>query len=424
MLVRTTYRAALLLAMVLTPLFSMAKGGGISCRITSDSLFRMDFRWDSSAIDEEYRNNRAFFTSLDKTIKSLDIESIDSVVIVAKASPEGVLEHNNALARRRANAMRRYVSDRYPKLVPLLKVRAEGESWEELRSYVVSDDVMSQQEKQRVLRILDNETISVGTRKWRLERDARYGYLYRTYYPILRNSTLLVIYVDGERVMPIALNNPLTPEMRPRKLALATVEQVVVPVRDAEAPATRRDTVLFALKSNMLYDALTVLNAELEVPISRHFSVAVEYLFPWWERNNKYCLQYLELGVEGRYWFRNNVHKADRLGGHFLGLYGMSAMYDIQNDYDPAYQGELWSTGLTYGYAMRVGKQKRISLEFSLSVGYLYTNYRNYFPADNYNELYINKLNIGHLRYFGPTKLKVSLVVPINIGYNKRGGSR
>ena len=402
----------------------MAKGVDISCRVASDSLFRMDFRWDSSVIDEEYRNNRAVFTSLDKTIKSLDIESIDSVVIVAKASPEGVLEHNNALARRRANAMRRYVSDRYPKLVPLLKVRAEGESWEELRSCVVSDDVMSQQEKQRVLRILDNETISIGTRKWRLERDARYGYLYRTYYPILRNSTLLVIYVDGEPVMPIALNNPLTPEMRPRKLALAAVEPVVVPVRDAEAPATRRDTVLFALKTNMLYDALTVLNAELEVPISRHFSLAVEYLFPWWERNNKYCLQYLELGFEGRYWFRNNVHKADRLGGHFLGLYGMSAMYDIQNDYDPAYQGELWSTGLTYGYAMRVGKQKRISLEFSLSVGYLSTGYRNYFPADNYDELYINKLNIGRLRYFGPTKLKVSLVVPINIGYNKRGGSR
>lgn len=402
----------------------MAKGVDISCRITSDSLFRMDFRWDSSVIDEEYRNNRAVFTSLDKTIKSLDVESIDSVVIVAKASPEGVLEHNNALARRRANAMRRYVSDRYPKLVPLLKVRSEGESWEELRSCVVSDGVMSQQEKQRVLRILDNETISIGTRKWRLERDARYGYLYRTYYPILRNSTLLVIYVDGEPVMPIALNNPLTPEMRPRKLALAAVEQVVVPVRDAEAPATRRDTVLFALKTNMLYDALTVLNAELEVPISRHFSLAVEYLFPWWERNNKYCLQYLELGFEGRYWFRNNVHKADRLGGHFLGLYGMSAMYDIQNDYDPAYQGELWSTGLTYGYAMRVGKQKRISLEFSLSVGYLSTGYRNYFPADNYDELYINKLNIGRLRYFGPTKLKVSLVVPINIGYNKRGGSR
>lgn len=402
----------------------MAKGVDISCRITSDSLFRMDFRWDSSVIDEEYRNNRAIFTSLDKTIKSLDIESIDSVVIVAKASPEGVLEHNNALARRRANAMRRYVSDRYPKLAPLLKVRGEGESWEELRSCVVSDGVMSQQEKQRVLRILDNETISIGTRKWRLERDARYGYLYRTYYPILRNSTLLVIYVDGEPVMPIALNNPLTPEMRPRKLALATVEPVVVPVRDAEAPAIRRDTVLFALKTNMLYDALTVLNAELEVPISRHFSVAVEYLFPWWERNNKYCLQYLELGVEGRYWFRNNVHKANRLGGHFLGLYGMSAMYDIQNDYDPAYQGELWSTGLTYGYAMRVGKQKRISLEFSLSVGYLSTGYRNYFPADDYSELYINKLNIGRLRYFGPTKLKVSLVVPINIGYNKRGGSR
>lgn len=424
MSLRTIYRAVLLLAMVLTPLLSMAKGGERSCDIVADSLFRMDFRWDSNIIDHDYRNNRSVFRQLDATIKSLDEKSIDSIVIITKASPEGVLEHNIALARRRANAMRKYMVDNYPRLTHTLRVRSDGESWGELRSCVVGDKVMSEHEKQRVLNILDNKNISVGTRKWRLERDPRYRYLYRTYYPILRNSTILVIYVDGEPVMPISLNTPPQPTMMLRRTTLAPLGKALPVEEVEEVVPTKRDTVLFALKTNMLYDALTVLNAELEVPISRHFSLAVEYLFPWWERNNKYCLEYLELGFEGRYWFRNNVHKADRLGGHFLGLYGMSAMYDIQNDYDPAYQGELWSTGLTYGYAMRVGKQKRISLEFSLSVGYLSTGYRNYFPADDYSELYINKLNIGRLRYFGPTKLKVSLVVPINIGYNKRGGSR
>jgi hypothetical protein len=152
--------------------------------------------------------------------------------------------------------------------------------------------------------------------------------------------------------------------------------------------------------------------------------MAVEYMFPWWERNNKYCLQVLELGVEGRYWFRNNEYKAQRLRGHFLGAYGMSAMYDIQNDYNPAYQGEFWSAGLTYGYAMPIGKKKRVNLEFSLSVGYLSMDYRNYFPASDYSELYINELGIGRIKYFGPTKLKVSLVVPINIGYNRKVGNR
>ena len=437
MSIKGAHRIFVLVVFMLITSLSVARGDeptpNIMCQ---DSTFRMDFRWDSSVIDLDYLNNRRAFKQLDLTIKSLKTQLVDSIVIITQASPEGVLEHNNALARRRGEAMRKYMNDKYPELSSLLVIRAEGESWSQLRNFVASDTILTSEERDRILRIIDNKTISIGTRKWRIGRDPKYGYLYRTYYPIIRNAGVCLIYVNGEPVTPVGLTDGPQPMMALRSTGLASrksaepapqtevSEQPLERIVEDNVLSTRRDTVLFAMKSNMLYDAITVLNAELEVPISRHFSLAVEYLFPWWESNNKYCLEYLELGFEGRYWFRNNVHKADRLGGHFLGIYGMSAMYDIQNDYDPAYQGELWSTGLTYGYAMRVGKHKRISLEFSLSVGYLSTGYRNYFPADDYSELYINKLNIGRLHYFGPTKLKVSLVVPINIGYNKKGGDR
>ena len=475
--------------MLITSL-STARGGEVlSCNNSQDSTFKINFRFDSYAIDPNYRNNKSAFEQLDRTIKGLNGERIDSIVITTKASPEGVLEHNIALARKRANSMRAYMTEKYPELGSRLRVCAEGEAWSELREFIVNDTKLSSNSKTRILAILDNETISVGTRKWRLERDPEYDYIYNRYYPALRNSAIYQIYSNGKQVTPAAIESvaqqevaehiaEATPtkssqvaekptevvadekptevvaEEKPtqevaKKVADEVVEKVADEVAEkvadevaesivqeqpteevAEMPTARiepiikRDTMVVALKSNMLYDALTVLNAEVEVPISRHFSVAVEYLFPWWESGNKYCLQLLELGVEGRYWFRNNVNKVDRLGGHFLGVYGMSAMYDIQKDYNPAHQGEFWSAGLTYGYAMRVGKQKRISLEFALSVGYLTTDYRNYFPADDYSELYIDKLGYGRLRYFGPTKLKVSLVVPFNIGYNKKGGSR
>ena len=429
---KAIHRLIILATFVLTTSISVARGGeALSHGSSKDSLFKISFRFDSSVIDPEYSDNRRVFDQLDHTLKSLNGRDVDSIVIITQASPEGVLEHNNALARRRGNSMRRHMRENYPELIPLLRVYAEGESWRQLRQFVLNDTIISNEERSRVLRILDNETISDDTRKWRLERDTKYDYIYKTYYPILRNSAVYLIYVDGELVKPMSLDTPPAPTMMLRPTALASLngatrveEQTPEQIIEPTEPTTKRDTLLFALKSNMLYDALTVLNAELEVPISRHFSVAVEYLFPWWESGNKYCLQLLELGVEGRYWFRNNVNKVDRLGGHFLGVYGMSAMYDIQKDYNPAHQGEFWSAGLTYGYAMRVGKQKRISLEFALSVGYLTTDYRNYFPADDYSELYIDKLGYGRLRYFGPTKLKVSLVVPFNIGYNKKGGSR
>lgn len=407
----------------------MAKGGGISCRFTSDSLFRMDFRWDSSVIDEEYRNNRAIFTSLDKTIKSLDIESIDSVVIVAKASPEGVLEHNNALARRRANAMRRYVSDRYPKLEPLLRVRAEGEAWEELRSCVVSDDVMSQQEKQRVLRILDNETISVGTRKWRLERDARYGYLYRTYYPILRNSTLLVIYVDGEQVMPIALNNPLTPDMRPRKLALATVEQVVVPVPDAEAPDTRRDRVLFALKSNMLYDAALVPNMGAELYLGGRISLNANWMYAWWSNNSSNLFWRIYGGDIGiRAWLGRKA-KMKPLTGHHLGAYISAFTYDFELGGRGYMGGEPggdifnranYAVGVEYGYSLPIAR--RLNIDFSVGVGYMWGTYHEYLPIDGCYVWQVTK----NRHYWGPIKAEVSLVWLIGRGNvnEKKGGRR
>ena len=506
MSLKAIYRIVALAALMLITSLSTARGGdALSCDNSQDTTFKINFRFDSYAIDPNYRNNKSAFEQLDRTIKGINGERIDSIVITTKASPEGVLEHNIALARKRANSMRAYMTEKYPELGSRLRVFAEGEAWSELREFIVNDTKLSSNSKARILAILDNETISVGTRKWRLERDPEYDYIYNRYYPALRNSAIYQIYSNGKQVTPATIESvaqqevaehiaEATPtkssqlsdekptevvaEEKPtQEVAEKVADEVAEKVADevaekvadevaekvadevaekvadevaekvadevaesivqeqpaeevAEMPTARiepiikRDTMVVALKSNMLYDALTVLNAEVEVPISRHFSVAVEYLFPWWESGNKYCLQLLELGVEGRYWFRNNVNKVDRLGGHFLGVYGMSAMYDIQKDYNPAHQGEFWSAGLTYGYAMRVGKQKRISLEFALSVGYLTTDYRNYFPADDYSELYIDKLGYGRLRYFGPTKLKVSLVVPFNIGYNKKGGSR
>jgi hypothetical protein len=79
--------------------------------------------------------------------------------------------------------------------------------------------------------------------------------------------------------------------------------------------------------------------------------------------------------------------------------------------------------GLTYGYSLKLSRH--LNMEFSISVGYLSTAYRHYFPADDYSELWIDRSKQGRLNYFGPTKLKVSLVWPIQIPYNKkRGGDR
>ena len=364
------------------------------------------FRWDKSYLDTLYMGNDKTLAKMRALINQIPVEQIDSVVIVSQSSPEGTWRHNQNLSTRRAATMRKYMEEQYPQLKHALQVSPDGESWGQLREWVRTDTLLKNKSIERVLKIIDNDSISIETKKWRITNDPLYRYLYKTYYPRIRNSMICIIYSHGEPMKPL-----VKPVRFDTPLAHADVPRMEV--------KPMRDTLTFALKTNLLYDLFTAVNAEVEVPIGDHWSAAVEYVFPWWEKDNKYCLQMLELGAEARYWFRNNHYHKQKLQGMFLGAYCMSSKYDFQWDRNPAYQGECWSAGFTYGYAMPIAKW--CNLEFSLSVGYLSSAYRHYFPADDYSELWRDPNKQGRMSYFGPTKLKVALVVPLHLKYEKGG---
>ena len=183
----------------------------------------------------------------------------------------------------------------------------------------------------------------------------------------------------------------------------------------------REDRVLFAVKTNLLYDAaLTMPTLELEVPVGDRLSVLFEDVFPWWLVGNKYCLEHWAMGPEFRFWFRgSNPLPKEKLSGWFVGAYGMSAKYDFQYLALLDYQGEYWSAGISAGWSKILHGRKKnfrarpFRLEFSVCAGYLSTNYRHYLPTDDYSQLIRDKYNAGTVSYFGPTKVKVSFVVPI-----------
>ena len=113
--------------------------------------------------------------------------------------------------------------------------------------------------------------------------------------------------------------------------------------------------------------------------------------------------------------------KRDKLMGHFIGVYAESGKWDFERKRDICYQGEHWSVGLSYGYAMPIGK--RLNLELSASVGYASIPHRGFEPATDYSELYHLPEKDGRWHYIGPTKLQVSLVLPFVVKY-KKGGAR
>ena len=170
-----------------------------------------------------------------------------------------------------------------------------------------------------------------------------------------------------------------------------------------------------ALKTNLLYYAVTSLNLEAEVPVGRSISILAEDLFPWWEWANKYCLQLWELGTEARYWFTPwNTPGTEKFKGFFAGAYGMSGKYDFQFDTAFNYQGEFWSAGLSGGWSTVIGRTGWGRLELSVRLGYLQTDWRHYYPTESYDKLIQDKTNAGRSKYWGPTKAAVSLVIPIN----------
>ncbi|MBR5849855.1 MAG: DUF3575 domain-containing protein [Alistipes sp.] len=405
---RTTITRFVLLLMTLCGI-GQAIAQNPDTKVNTQVASELHFRWNSAQLDSAYLTNHTALQQLASQIEALGTAAIDSVVIASQASPEGLRRHNERLAQRRAATMRSYMQQHYPALADRLRITADGESWSQLRHRIANDARLSTRSVQRLLAIIDDPESSIETKKWRLEHDPLWYYLYTTHYPQIRNSMVCLVYFhEIQRCEPLALatSQPTAP-LRPTELPELS------PVLQA------RDTLTVALKSNLLYDAATALNIELEVPIGEHFSVAAEYLFPWWEQSNKYCFQVLELGFEGRYWFRRQSH-ATALRGWFIGPYVMSGMYDLQYKDELNYQGEFWSTGLSAGYALPLGK--RLNLELSLSVGYLSTAYRHYFPADDYSELFRDEKR-GRTSYFGPTKAKVALVWPLHFSY-KKGGQR
>lgn len=381
--------------------------------------FNLYYFQDRIDLDEDYLDNQVWFDKINDYLARSP--QIDSIVIYAYASPEGVYERNVWLSKKRAAAARDYILAHCPEGSALnpenIILRPMAENWIGLYEEVKANYHRS--DRERVLKILENTNISNDTKKWRLQQldgGYTYRYLIRHNMPRLRLATWICVW---EAPAPL---EPAVPSIPEQDEIVIEDEPIVIedfaidfsPTVIEFKPLKEKLTIL-ALKTNLLYDLVTAVNAEIEVPIGDKFSLMVEDVFPWWTwgpNERKYAFQIWSIGAEPRWWFARNDRR-DRLSGHFVGAYLMTAAYDIQNNYDYCYQGEYWSVGLSYGYSMPIGKI--LNMEFSIAAGFLNTDYRHYQPDPAYEHLYRDKFKVGNLSYFGPTKLKVSLVLPISI---------
>ena len=390
------------------------------------------FRVGSSLLDPKFGNNEANLNDVIQFLNEVRNDTtieLTQVTFCGSASPEGGNKLNRKLAQRRCANMEQYVRQRIQLPDALVKRQDWSDVWQKLAIYVENSDMPNKKEVLHELLETPEYTYNkygalVDSRKKRL-MDMNYGrtwnYMLDKFFPSVRNASAILVTIRKK-------NEP-APEPQPEPVVEEPKQPEPVvqpePIVDTKQPA------YFAIKTNMLYDALLVPNVGVEFSLGKRWSVAADWMYGWWSRNKSH--RYWRVyggGLTVRKYFGAKAAEKP-LQGHHIGINAQMLTYDIEFG-GKGYMGgkpggTLWdrmnyTIGAEYGYSMPVAR--RLNIDFSLAAGYMGGRYYEYTPLDGHYVWQATK----NRKWIGPTKVEVSLVWLLGHGnYNtktKKGGEK
>ncbi len=388
----------------------------------------VNYRIGSSTLERDYMDNVRALEAIRRSLTSKDIlAGLDYIVVTSASSPEGNTAVNERLAVARALAMKAYLIRQYPYLDRnMIYTFSVGEDWSGLRRMVEEDRYMPCRDE--VLAMLDapigNDAKRAALRN--IGGGQAYRYISVNMLPKLRGAAAVTLHFKERSVVrQVVVETQIVKthsvdtvyvEKTVEVEKLIEKERVVLRVTEYERHP------LFALKTNLLFDVASAINAEIEIPIGRRWSMAGEWIFPWWLHEKKqYALQVGNGNFEVKHWFGERTER-ERLTGWFMGLYGGVGYYDLEWK-DRGWQGEFLHAGLSAGYAHTLGRSGIWRMEYTLGFGYMGTDYREYVPKmGGDDQWHLMLRSRGHRDWIGPTRAKVSLVWMIHHGQRQKGG--
>ena len=184
----------------------------IERRAEANTACYIDFASGKYDIDENLSHNAEEMGRIKDNLKSLvsnEVYDLDSIVIVASASPEGNVRFNEKLASRRAESISKYYSSWLKHYTDSLrreegfavdedgnivhekrqkitfKSSSDGENWQMLETLVMMDTVLTEEEKQLYVSI-SSEYSDLDLREGKLKATSGYRYMREKLYPRLR----------------------------------------------------------------------------------------------------------------------------------------------------------------------------------------------------------------------------------------------
>lgn len=391
--------------------------------------FSIDFRVNTSHIDVDYLENSRSIHQIEDFFRRLNNDStrvIDDIIFGGIASPEGYYATNRQLAVDRRNIFEDYIRTHIDIPEHLVHRSDEYIDW----GYLIT---MLKEERSKLEASQNQQTLSDTTL-----RSASLSPLYThldEVIEILSRPEEIVPYIYGEQVdkrvidlhelaggavweemhhryfmnmrsayIQFVTRRTITVEMAGLHIDSAFVETDSLRMPQDVSPVLISRRPILSLRASLPYTALLAANLGLEYSFAPHWSVeAIGVYSPYdlFAYNRKVRL----LGVqpEVRYWFNGRAMQR----GHFIGLHGHVLGFNIQLDDDFRYQDPnyaLWGAGISYGYALPMGKDSRWGMDFVVGAGY--ANYK----FDRYEGVHNGHfLNRTQKEYWGITRLGINI---------------
>lgn len=324
--------------------------------------------------------------------------SVIHIAVMGQASPEGPLKWNMKLGQSRAEALADYIVLKTGVDRDLIHIDNLGEDWERMECMLSGMEDFPN--ARRILDIIAEEQDS-ETRKLKiraLDGGKTWRRLIDEVFPPSRNARMAIISACRKQ-------DPIAPEIvLPQLQAVPLIYHDLVPLGAASVSghdAVRRSQWKIAVKNNLLFDAALVANLGVEISPWTHWSLDIPVWYSPYDITSTRKIRLLAVQPELRWWPR------EAMDGHFVGLHTHVAGFNIALDDYARYQDPnhaLWGLGLSYGYALSLGKGGHWGMEFNIGAGfakYRYDAYRNWSNGP--------KFKSGSDCYWGITRAGVTL---------------
>ncbi len=197
----------------------------------------------------------------------------------------------------------------------------------------------------------------------------------------------------------------------PRVQTSAPAEKTAVPAAkrpavkkpaDPRPDKSRKEAQSFdrfmAVKTNVAYDAIALLNIAYEIQVAPKWSLEVPVIWSLWDWDNDKGLRTVTLQPGMKY------HFSEPGKGHAVGADIIAGWFNMRHN-EKRYQDTgrpMLGASLNYSYSLPLSRGWAV--EFALGVGYVNMAYNTYYNIDN--GAWISK---ERRNYFGPTRIGISL---------------